>query len=167
MKGSCARVRLLVIMMMIIVLLGPAESSRHLPRRPAKGHGHGHHRSSQTKTGNDGFANFRQDATTSQWDDQSPDPEFTKLFINGSFADSIRNGEVIARRDEGDAEDVEVAVKAAREAFDDRPWPRMSGWQRARIMHKFADLIEENLEELAALDSIEGGSCSYGASLWI
>ncbi|KAK4753954.1 hypothetical protein SAY87_002058 [Trapa incisa] len=98
---------------------------------------------------------------------QIPDIKFTKLFINGSFVDSIkgrtletvdpRNGEVIARIAEGDAEDVEVAVKAAREAFDDGPWPRMSGSQRARIMHKFADLIEQNLEELAALDSIDGG----------
>ncbi|XP_022728990.1 LOW QUALITY PROTEIN: aldehyde dehydrogenase family 2 member C4 [Durio zibethinus] len=96
-----------------------------------------------------------------------PPIKFTKLFINGKFVDSIsgktfeavdpRTGEVITRVSEGDGEDIDLAVKAARHAFDHGPWPRMSGYERGRILMKFADLIEENMEELAALDTINGG----------
>lgn len=42
------------------------------------------------------------------------------------------------------AEDVDDAVKAAREAFDHGEWRKMSAWQRSQIMFKFADLIEAN-----------------------
>ncbi|CAK9150886.1 unnamed protein product [Ilex paraguariensis] len=96
-----------------------------------------------------------------------PEIKFTKLFINGEFVDSIagrtfetidpRTGEIIARIAEGDKEDVDLAVKAARQAFDHGPWPRLPGCERRRIMMKFADLIEENIEELATLDAIDGG----------
>jgi coniferyl-aldehyde dehydrogenase len=50
-----------------------------------------------------------------------------------------------------------MAVKAARDAFDHGPWPRLSGSQRGRILMKFADLVEENAEEIAALDTIDAG----------
>ncbi|TYH68986.1 hypothetical protein ES332_D05G026100v1 [Gossypium tomentosum] len=96
-----------------------------------------------------------------------PPIKFTKLFINGNFVDSVsgktfeaidpRTGEAITRVSDGDKEDIDLAVKAARQAFDHGPWPRMSGSERGRIMMKFADLIEENVEELAALDAINGG----------
>ncbi|KAK4853259.1 hypothetical protein QYF36_006207 [Acer negundo] len=96
-----------------------------------------------------------------------PTIKFTKLFINGEFVDSLsgktfetidpRTGELIARVAEGDKEDVDLAVKAARHAFDDGPWPRLSGFERGRIMMKFADLIDEHVEELAALDTINAG----------
>ncbi|CAL5400315.1 unnamed protein product [Camellia sinensis] len=96
-----------------------------------------------------------------------PDIKFTKLFINGNFVDSIsgktfgtinpRTGEQIARIAEGDKEDVNLAVKAARVAFDHGPWPRLSGSARRRIMMKYADLINENTEELVALDTIDAG----------
>ncbi|XP_010254148.1 PREDICTED: aldehyde dehydrogenase family 2 member C4-like [Nelumbo nucifera] len=96
-----------------------------------------------------------------------PKIKFTKLFINGEFVDSVsgktfetidpRTGEVIARVAQGDKEDVELAVKAAREAFDHGRWPRMPGSERGRIMMKLADLIDENIEELAALDTIDAG----------
>ncbi|MCL7046473.1 hypothetical protein MKW94_007123, partial [Papaver nudicaule] len=68
-----------------------------------------------------------------------------------------RSGEVITRVAEGDKEDVDLAVKAAREAFDHGKWPRMSGYERGRIMMKFADLIEENVDEIAILDTINAG----------
>ncbi|KAK9148915.1 hypothetical protein Scep_007672 [Stephania cephalantha] len=103
----------------------------------------------------------------SEYLEKIPDVKFTKLFINGEFVDSIsgktfetvdpRTGEVITLVAEGDKEDVDLAVKAARKAFDHGTWPRMSGFERGRIMNKFADLIEQNLEELAALDTIDGG----------
>ncbi|KAK6248509.1 hypothetical protein QUC31_020074 [Theobroma cacao] len=99
--------------------------------------------------------------------DRIPPIQFTKLFINGKFVDSIsgktfeavdpRTGEVITRIAEGDAEDIDLAVGAARHAFDHGPWPRLSGFERGRIMMKFADLIEENIEEIAALDTINVG----------
>lgn len=96
-----------------------------------------------------------------------PQIKFTKLFINGQFVDSVsgrtfetidpRTEEVIARIAEGDKEDIDLAVKAARDAFDHGPWPRLPGNERRRIMMKFADLINENVEELAALDTIDAG----------
>ncbi|XP_002514330.2 aldehyde dehydrogenase family 2 member C4 isoform X1 [Ricinus communis] len=101
-----------------------------------------------------------------------PTIKFTKLFINGEFVDSFsgktfetidpRTGEAIARIAEGDKEDIELAVKASREAFDHGPWPRLSGSARARIMMRFADLIDENKEELAALDTIDAGKLFSG-----
>ncbi|PON73312.1 Succinylglutamate-semialdehyde dehydrogenase [Parasponia andersonii] len=66
-----------------------------------------------------------------------PTIKFTKLFVNGEFVNSIsgktfetidpRNGEVIANVAEGDKEDIDLAVKAARNAFDHGPWPRLPG----------------------------------------
>ncbi|XP_027340279.1 aldehyde dehydrogenase family 2 member C4-like [Abrus precatorius] len=96
-----------------------------------------------------------------------PTVKFTKLFINGNFVDSVsgktfetidpRTGDVIARISEGTEEDIDIAVKAARQAFDFGPWPRLPGAERAKIMMKLADLIDENVEELAALDAIDAG----------
>ncbi|XP_057507287.1 aldehyde dehydrogenase family 2 member C4-like [Actinidia eriantha] len=96
-----------------------------------------------------------------------PEIKFTKLLINGNFVDSIsgktfetidpRTGEVVAYVAEGDKDDVDLAVKAARAAFDHGPWPRLTGSARRRIMMKFADLIDENVEELAALDTVDNG----------
>ncbi|KAK9100890.1 hypothetical protein Scep_024320 [Stephania cephalantha] len=75
-----------------------------------------------------------------------------KLIGNGR-----RTEQVIAKIAEGNKEDVDLAVKAAREAFDHGKWPRMSGFERMRILMKFADIVEENIEELAALDAIDAG----------
>ncbi|XP_057967942.1 aldehyde dehydrogenase family 2 member C4-like [Malania oleifera] len=96
-----------------------------------------------------------------------PEIKFTQLFINGQFVPSIlgrtfetvdpRTEKVIARIAEGDKEDVDLAVKAAREAFDHGPWPRFSGYERGRIMSKLADLIEENIEEIATLECLDTG----------
>ncbi|KAI3775506.1 hypothetical protein L1987_50085 [Smallanthus sonchifolius] len=95
------------------------------------------------------------------------DIKFTKLFINGEFVDSISGNtfetinpateEVLATVAEGRKEDIDLAVKAAREAFDNGPWPRLSGEARRKIMLKFADLMEENADELANLEVIDGG----------
>ncbi|GLJ16426.1 hypothetical protein SUGI_0279120 [Cryptomeria japonica] len=93
--------------------------------------------------------------------------KYTQLFINGEFVDAIsgktfetydpRTGDVIARVAEAGKEDVDLAVKAARNAFDNGPWPRMSGYERGRIMSKYADLVEQNMEELAALETLNNG----------
>ncbi|HTW38472.1 MAG TPA: aldehyde dehydrogenase family protein [Steroidobacteraceae bacterium] len=53
--------------------------------------------------------------------------------------------------------DVDLAVAAARKAFDQGPWPRMSPAARGRILWRIGDLILENLEELAQLESLDNG----------
>ncbi|KAL4284704.1 hypothetical protein GQ457_16G003810 [Hibiscus cannabinus] len=50
-----------------------------------------------------------------------------------------------------------IAKVSLGDAFDHGPWPRMSGLERGMIMMKFADLIQENAEEIAALDTVNGG----------
>jgi len=92
---------------------------------------------------------------------------YTKLLINGNFVDSAsgktfptldpRTGEVIAHVAEGDAEDINRAVAAARKAFDEGPWPKMTAYERSRILLRFADLIEKHNDELAALETWDNG----------
>ena len=65
--------------------------------------------------------------------------------------------EVIAEVAEGDAEDVDRAVKAARDAFENGPWSRMDARERGRLMYRLADLIEEETDELAALETLDNG----------
>ncbi|XP_047983199.1 aldehyde dehydrogenase family 2 member C4-like isoform X1 [Salvia hispanica] len=107
-----------------------------------------------------------------------PQVKFTKLFINGEFVDSIsgktfetidpRSEEVIAKVAEGDRADVDSAVKAAREAFDHGPWPRLPGSERGKIMLKLADLIKENIEELAAIETMDAGNLySLGKMMFV
>jgi aldehyde dehydrogenase (NAD+) len=77
------------------------------------------------------------------------------------------SGEVICRVAEGDKADVDLAVKAARKAMDG-PWGRMNATDRARLLNKLADAIEDNLDELAALESLDNGKPirdSLGADL--
>ena len=58
---------------------------------------------------------------------------------------------------EGDAADVDLAVKAARKAFEDGAWRKMDARDRGRLINKLADLIEEEADELAALESLDNG----------
>lgn len=89
------------------------------------------------------------------------------LFIDGKWCQSASGksfetvdpstNQVICRVAEGDAADVELAVAAARRAFDSGPWSRMSASERGRLIFKLADLIESHQEELAALESLDNG----------
>lgn len=91
----------------------------------------------------------------------------TQLFIGGRFVHSIsgrtfptydpRSGDTITYVSEGDQEDVDLAVKAAREAFDKGPWPRMTGYERGRLLFKLADLLEQHGDEIAALETLDNG----------
>src|SRR5580704_17569666 len=65
--------------------------------------------------------------------------------------------EVIAQVAEGDAADVDRAVAAARKAFESGPWPKMDARDRGRLLYRLADLIEEDKEELAALEVLDNG----------
>jgi phenylacetaldehyde dehydrogenase len=66
-------------------------------------------------------------------------------------------GAVIANVPEADKKDVDIAVAAARRAFDERRWAKVSPSERGRMLWKLADLIERDLEELAELESIDNG----------
>jgi aldehyde dehydrogenase (NAD+) len=66
-------------------------------------------------------------------------------------------GDLLASVAQGGAEDVDRAVKAARAAFEG-PWRRMKPVERQRIMLRLADLVEENFEELAMLDTLDLGA---------
>ncbi len=67
------------------------------------------------------------------------------------------NEEVLALIAEGDKADIDEAVKAARKAFEEGPWPNMGPHQRARLMLKIADLVDKHTEELAALETLDNG----------
>ena len=58
---------------------------------------------------------------------------------------------------EGDAEDIDLAVRAAREAFDHGPWSRMDARDRGQLLVKLADLLEANFDELSALETLDNG----------
>jgi len=91
----------------------------------------------------------------------------TQLFIDGQWTPARSGGtfatidpateEVIAQVAEGDAADVDLAVRAARKAFDEGPWPRMNARERGRIMLRLCDLIEAEIDELAALEALDNG----------
>ncbi|KAL7615098.1 hypothetical protein Lser_V15G07741 [Lactuca serriola] len=93
--------------------------------------------------------------------------EYTKLLINGQFVDAAsgktfptldpRTGQLIANVAEGDIEDVNRAVSAARKAFDEGPWPRMTAYERSRILLRFADLVEQHADEITALEVWDNG----------
>jgi aldehyde dehydrogenase (NAD+) len=66
-------------------------------------------------------------------------------------------GQVICRVAEGDKADIDLAVKAARRAFESGPWPRMNPSDRGRLLLKLADAVESHKDELAALESLDNG----------
>ena len=90
-----------------------------------------------------------------------------KMMINGQWVDSISGktfptydpatGKVLAQVAEGAAEDINLAVSAARRAFDQGPWRRMTASERGRLIWKLGDLLEQNLEEFAQLESLDNG----------
>jgi phenylacetaldehyde dehydrogenase len=90
-----------------------------------------------------------------------------KMFIDGKWVEAASGktfptynpatGEVLAQIAEGDREDIDRAVKAARKAFESGPWPEMTASQRGRLIWKLGDLIEEHLEEFAQLESLDNG----------
>jgi len=97
--------------------------------------------------------------------------EFTatarKLFINGQWVDAASGqtfdtpnpatGETLAAVAEGDAEDINRAVSAARNAFDNGPWGRLTPSERGKLLWKVGDLILEHADELAQLESLDNG----------
>ena len=66
-----------------------------------------------------------------------------------------------ARVAKGDERDIDLAVQAARRAFDQGPWPKMTAAERARVLWKLGDLIMANLDEMARLESINTGKTLF------
>ena len=96
-----------------------------------------------------------------------PDVKQTQCFIGGVWVDAASGKtfetlhpateEVVAEVAEGDSEDIDRAVKAARHQFEDGEWAKMDARDRGRLMLRLADLMEENLEELAGLETLDNG----------
>ena len=90
-----------------------------------------------------------------------------KLFINGRWVDSVSGKafdtlnpateKVITSVAEGDSADIDLAVAAAREAFENGPWKKIDARDRGRILLEIANLIEKNKDELALLDTLDNG----------
>ncbi|MFG2551038.1 aldehyde dehydrogenase family protein [Streptomyces sp. NPDC048581] len=90
-----------------------------------------------------------------------------RLFIGGQWreaADGARTevvdpsrGAVVTTVADAGAADVDAAVRAARDAFDDGAWSGLSGRERGRVLHRVAELIRENADQIAELESRDVG----------
>lgn len=89
------------------------------------------------------------------------------LYINGNYVPSASGKtfdvfnpateEFIIKVSEADESDIDKAVQAAREAFDNGEWTQMEAVERSHIIYKLADLMEEHREELAQLEALDNG----------
>ncbi|MGE4056823.1 MAG: aldehyde dehydrogenase family protein, partial [Vicinamibacterales bacterium] len=89
------------------------------------------------------------------------------MYIDGRYVDAASGetfssvnpatGEVITEVASGGAEDVDRAVKAARTAFDNGSWSMAAPTERKRCLLRLSELIMENADELALLDSMDMG----------
>ncbi|XP_034019646.1 mitochondrial 10-formyltetrahydrofolate dehydrogenase [Thalassophryne amazonica] len=91
-----------------------------------------------------------------------------QCFINGAFEDAENgktynsinptDGSVVCKVSYSSVGDVDRAVAAAKEAFDNGPWGKMNPRDRGSLLYKLADLMEEHQEELATIESIDSGA---------
>ncbi len=106
----------------------------------------------------------------------APGPQIKpgRLFIDGQWVESIAGGsfttlnpateEPLAEVSEGRAEDIDRAVKAARNAFGEGAWPKLAPADRGRILWRIGDLLEKHVEEIARLESLDSGKTIAEAS---
>src|ERR1700721_2555003 len=95
------------------------------------------------------------------------DGSYKKMLIDGQWVDAASGkkfetlnpatGELLATVAEGDAEDINRAVAAARRAFEG-PWSKVKPFERQSLLLKLADLVEKNFEELSQLDTLDMGA---------
>ncbi|XP_044535076.1 mitochondrial 10-formyltetrahydrofolate dehydrogenase [Gracilinanus agilis] len=91
-----------------------------------------------------------------------------QCFINGQFVDAEdgqtydtinpTDGSTICRVSYASVADVDKAVAAAKDAFENGEWGRMNARERGRLMYRLADLMEENQEELATIETMDSGA---------
>ena len=94
-------------------------------------------------------------------------PEKIQHYIDGKFVDSVGgeefevlepvSNETYIMAASGQKADIDLAVAAAKRAFEEGPWPRMLPRQRSRILHKVADIVESRDEQLALFESYDSG----------
>jgi len=99
--------------------------------------------------------------------DASFSPPLGKLFIGGSFMDALAGrtfetinpatNQVLTRVAEADLSDLDAAVTAARKAFEEGPWSKMSAAERGRILWRMADLLMQKADEVARLETLDNG----------
>jgi aldehyde dehydrogenase (NAD+) len=97
----------------------------------------------------------------------APTVEPGQLYIDGMWRDASdgATAPTITPIDESEItmvaqateSDVEAAVTAARTAFDEGPWPGLNFHVRAKVLRRVAELVEQNLDELAYLESLDMG----------
>ncbi|HKZ53333.1 MAG TPA: aldehyde dehydrogenase family protein [Candidatus Acidoferrales bacterium] len=90
-----------------------------------------------------------------------------KLFIGGKWVEASSGetfptinpatGEVLTHLVEAGEAEVDAAVKAARAAFEDGPWPKMDAADRGKLLFKIAELVEKHIDELARLETLDNG----------
>ena len=90
-----------------------------------------------------------------------------RMLINGEWVEAASGktfptydparGKVITEVPEGDKEDIDRAVRAARQAFETGPWRRLTTSDRGRLIWKLGDLLLEHLEEFAELEALDNG----------
>ncbi|HEY9784023.1 MAG TPA: aldehyde dehydrogenase family protein [Candidatus Obscuribacterales bacterium] len=90
-----------------------------------------------------------------------------KLLINGKWVDAESGKtfetfnpateEVLSKVQEGGKADIDKAVKAARKAYEEGPWRKMSAAERARLLYRLADEIEKRADEFAQLETLDNG----------
>ena len=95
------------------------------------------------------------------------DGSYKKMLIDGKWVDAASGkkfethnpatGELLATVAEGDAEDINRAVAAARRAFEG-PWSKVKPFERQNMLLKLAELVEANFEELSQLDTLDMGA---------
>ncbi|XP_063449684.1 mitochondrial 10-formyltetrahydrofolate dehydrogenase isoform X1 [Pan paniscus] len=91
-----------------------------------------------------------------------------QCFINGQFTDADdgktydtinpTDGSTICKVSYASLADVDKAVAAAKDAFENGEWGRMNARERGRLMYRLADLLEENQEELATIEALDSGA---------
>ncbi|MBN9643220.1 5-carboxymethyl-2-hydroxymuconate semialdehyde dehydrogenase [Corynebacterium mendelii] len=94
-------------------------------------------------------------------------PDKIRHYIGGEFRDSIDGetfdvlnpvtNEAYIQAASGKKQDIDAAVAAAKQAFDEGPWPTMLPRERARVLMKIADIVESRDEELSAMESFDSG----------
>uniref|UniRef100_A0A8C4QTV0 10-formyltetrahydrofolate dehydrogenase n=1 Tax=Eptatretus burgeri TaxID=7764 RepID=A0A8C4QTV0_EPTBU len=91
-----------------------------------------------------------------------------QCFINGKFVDAVdgktyetvnpTDGSVLCRVSYASAADVDQAVEAAKEAFEEGEWGRMNPRDRGHLLYRLADLMEQHREELATIEALDSGA---------
>ncbi|MCE7481346.1 5-carboxymethyl-2-hydroxymuconate semialdehyde dehydrogenase [Microbacterium profundi] len=94
-------------------------------------------------------------------------PDHIQHYIDGAFTDSVDGdtfdvldpvtNENYTTASAGKKADIDLAVAAAKRAFDEGPWPKMLPRERSRVLHRIADIVESRDQRLAELESFDSG----------